>query len=64
MGYNGDGCDLVSTFCKYDLRKVDLYVLGWARVRRVRRGSIFSELLLCSSRPEYVPLDNEIFDWH
>ena len=25
--------------CKYDLRKDDLFVLGWARVRRVRRGS-------------------------
>ena len=30
--------------CKYDLRKGDLLVLGWARVRR---GSIFSELLMC-----------------
>ena len=26
--------------CKYDLRKGDLFVLRWARVRRVRRGSI------------------------
>ena len=24
--------------CKYDLRKGDLFVLSWARVRRVRRG--------------------------
>ena len=24
--------------CKYDLRKGDLFVLCWARVRRVRRG--------------------------
>ena len=31
----------------YDLRKGDLFVLSWARVRRVRRGSISSELLLC-----------------
>ena len=23
--------------CKYDLRKGDLFVLSWARVRRVRR---------------------------
>ena len=30
---------------KYDLRKG--YCLCWARVRRVRRGSIFSELLVC-----------------
>ena len=41
-------CDLASTLCKYDLRKGDLFVLSWARVRRVRRGSISSELLICS----------------
>ena len=43
--HSGDGCDLASTLCKYDLRKLDLSVLSWARVRRVRRGSISSELL-------------------
>ena len=31
-GHSGDGCDLASNFCKYDLRKEDLYVLSWARV--------------------------------
>ena len=31
----------------YDLRKGDLFVLSWARVRRERRGSISSELLMC-----------------
>ena len=36
-GHNGAGCDLVSTLCKYDLRKGYLYVLSWGRVRRVRR---------------------------
>ena len=41
-GYSGDGCDLASTLCKYDLRKGDLFVLSWAMVRRVRRGSIIS----------------------
>ena len=46
-GHSGDGCDLASTLCKYHLRKRDLFVLGWARVRRVMRGSIFSELLMC-----------------
>ena len=46
-GHNGDGCNLASTLCKYDLRKGDLFVLNWARVRRVRRGSIPSELLMC-----------------
>ena len=43
----GDGCDLASTLCTYDLRKGDLFVLGWARVLRVRRGSFSSELLMC-----------------
>ena len=43
----GDGCDLTSTLCKYDLRKGDLFVQGWARVRQVRRGCICSELLMC-----------------
>ena len=33
--------------CKSDLRKGYLFVLSWARVRRVRRGSISSELLMC-----------------
>ena len=39
-GHSGDGCVLASTLCKYDLRKGDLFVLSWARVRRVRRRSI------------------------
>ena len=38
---------MASTLCKYDLRKGDLFVLSWARVRRVRRGSISSELIMC-----------------
>ena len=38
---------MASTLCKYDLRKGDLFVLNWARVRRVRRGSLSSELLMC-----------------
>ena len=29
------------------LRKGDLLVMGWARMPRVRRGSISSELLMC-----------------
>ena len=28
-GHSGAGCDLVSTLCKYDLRKGYLYVLSW-----------------------------------
>ena len=38
-GHSGDGCVLASTLCKYDLRKGDLFVLSWARVRRVRRAA-------------------------
>ena len=36
-GHSCDGCVLAPTLCKYDLRKGDLFVLSWARVRRVRR---------------------------
>ena len=46
-GHSGDGCDLASTLGKYDLRKGDLFVLSWAKVGQVRRGSISSELLTC-----------------
>ena len=42
-GHSGDGCVLAP----YDLRKGDLFVLSWVRVRQVRRGSISSELLVC-----------------
>ena len=45
--HSSDGCDLVSTLSKYDLRKGDLFVLSWARVRLVRQGSISSKLLMC-----------------
>ena len=45
--HSGDICDLASTLCKYNLRKGDLFVLSWARVRRVSRGSISLELLMC-----------------
>ena len=37
----------MSTLGIYDLRKRDLFVLSWARERRVRRGSLSSELLMC-----------------
>ena len=47
-GHSGDGCNLGSTLCKYDLRKSDLFHLSWARVQLVRRGSISSELLMCA----------------
>ena len=47
-GHSGDGCVLASTLCEYDLRKWDLFVLSWERVRRVRRGSCF--VLFCPGK--------------
>ena len=35
--HSGDGCDLPSTLCKYDLLKGDLFVRSWATVLQVRR---------------------------
>ena len=46
-GHSGDGCDLASTLYLYNLRKAYLFLLGWRRVRRVTRGSISLELLMC-----------------
>ena len=46
-GHRGDACALALTLCKYDLRKGDLFVLSWARVQRVRQGSLSLELLMC-----------------
>ena len=43
--HSGDGCDLASTLCKYDLRKGDLFILSW--LRQVRWGSISSEMVMC-----------------
>ena len=31
--HSGDGCDLASTLCKYNLRTGDLFVPSWVRVR-------------------------------
>ena len=45
--HSDDGCVLASTLCKYDFRKGNLFVLSWARVRRVKRGSLSSEVLMC-----------------
>ena len=40
-GHSGDVCVMASILCKFNLRKGDLFVLSWARVRRVRRGNPF-----------------------
>ena len=55
-GHSGDGCVLASTLCKYDLRMGDLFVLSWARVRRVRRESLSSELLMCGGSAHNILL--------
>ena len=55
-GNSGDGCDLASTLCKYDLRKGDLVVLSWATVRQMSRGIISSELLMCGGRVRSILL--------
>ena len=46
-GHSGDGCDLASTLCRYDLRKGDLFVLSWAMGNDAtsEAESISSELL-------------------
>ena len=33
-GHSGDGCELASTLCSYDLRKDDLFVLSATSVAR------------------------------
>ena len=53
LGHSGDGCVLVSTLCKYDLRKGDLFVLSLEMVRRVMLGRISSELLMWGGGAQY-----------
>ena len=47
---------LASALCKYDLRNGDLFVLSWARVQRVIRGSFSSELLMCGGGARSIML--------
>ena len=58
-GHSVDGCVLASTLCKYDLRKGDLFVPSWARVRRVRyyvfvKSSFKHTREECESKRAYV----------
>ena len=39
-GHSVGGCELASTLCKCDLRKGDLFIMSWLRVRRVRRERV------------------------
>ena len=50
--HSGNGCDLASTLCRNDSRNGDLFVLSWARVRRVTRAIISSELQMCGDGVE------------
>ena len=52
-GNSGDGCVFGVHFV-HDLRKGDLFVLSWAKVRRVMRGSISSELVIFDGVLKYV----------
>ena len=40
--HSGDGCLTSSILFKYERSKGHLFVLSWARVRRVARGSVVS----------------------
>ena len=42
-GIIGDGCLTSSILFKYERSRGHLFVLSWARVRRVARGSIVSK---------------------
>ena len=57
-GHSGDGYDLLWTLYTYDLSviKCDLVYNTWARVRRVMRGSISSELLKCGGGVDRILL--------
>ena len=63
-GRSGEGCVLASTLCLYTLRKVDLFVLSWARGRRVRLESNSSELLMCGGGVRIIVLPLVCILWH
>ena len=37
-GHSGDGCDLASTLCMYDLRNGDFSVLSWEKGATMEAG--------------------------
>ena len=55
---------VVMDLCKYDLRQGGLFVQSWAMVRRVRRGSISSELLMCGGSVHSTLLLPHVARWH
>ena len=42
-GHSGDGCLTSSILFRYECNRGHLFVLSWARVRQVSRGSVLSE---------------------
>ena len=42
-GHSGDGCLTSSILFKYERSREHLFVLSWAMVRRVARGSVVLE---------------------
>ena len=51
---SGDGCDLSSTLCKYDLRKEDLFVLSWGDPGMSLNCAPTRVCRKSTSRPGYV----------
>ena len=45
-GHSGDGCLTVSILFKYERSRGHLFVLSWARVRRVAQGVLFQRKVL------------------
>ena len=45
-GHSGDGCLTSSILFRYELSSGHLFVLRWARVRRVARGSVCDLVVL------------------
>ena len=42
-GHSGDGCLSWSILSKYECRVGNLFVLSWAKVRRIALGRVVSE---------------------
>ena len=45
-GHSGDGCLTSSILFKYERSRGQLFILSWARVRRVVRGVLFRSAVL------------------
>ena len=45
-GHSGDGCLTSAILFRYELSSGHLFVLSWARVRRVARGSVCDLVVL------------------